>query len=148
MKMIEKVKSLFFIILVLANINILAHNIILHHYHKNKICDENSHCQTHSEAHEHSNTDHDHEHDGESSVEHCISNQEFVIRSNRAKLDWKYLDFVDNRINLNQFQANLPDHELLSSVRLYLNNTQPTLIFLSHCQYFGNDPGLRAPPNV
>lgn len=151
--MIKKVTALFFILLTLSNVVILAHTFIPHHYHKSEVCINNSRCQVHNMAHEHnpvdhthkhSTTDHDHEHGGE----YCISDQVFVIRSIRAKLEWKYLDFVDNRINLNQFQTNLPDQELLSSVRLYLNNIQPTLIFSSHCQYFGSDPGLRAPPIV
>lgn len=142
--MIKKVTALFFILLALSNIVILANTFIPHHYHKNEVHSNNSYCRIHSETHEHSTTDHDHEHGGE----YCISDQVFVIRSIRAKLEWKYLDFVDNRINLNQFQTNLPDQELLSSVRLYLNNIQPTLIFPSHCQYFGSDPGLRAPPIV
>jgi len=144
----QKVKALFFVILALSNINILAHTIIPHHYHKNVVFVEKPQCQTQSVKNGHNSTDHHHEHEDKKNVEYCDSDQVFVIRSNQVRLDNKYLDLVDNRISLNPVRAHHPNPELINFLTKYSYNTQPPSVFSTHCQFITSVIGMRAPPIV
>ncbi len=144
--MIKRGLSIFFIMI--ANIILLAGIAIPHHHHDSEFCFVSTRCQTYSETHEHCNTKHNHEHHGESKTDYCILGQVFVIPSNQVKQEYKCLDFPENRVSYNQFQANLPDLELISFVPGYLYSSQPPLILLSYCHYSSLALGLRAPPVV
>ena len=144
--MIKRVPAIFFILI--ANIVLLAGVAIPHHHHNSESCFVSTHCQPYSEAHEHGTTKHNHEHHGESNADFCILDQVSVIPSNQVKQESKCLDFPDNRVNYYQFQANLPDLELISFVPIYFYSIQPPLIFLSYCHYSSIALGLRAPPIV
>ncbi len=144
--MIKRVPAIFFILI--ANIVLLASVANPHHHHNSEFCFVSTHCQTYSEAHEHGITKHNHEHHGESNADYCILGQVFVIPSNQVKQEYKCLDFPDNWVNYNQFQAILPDLELISFVPIYFYSIQPPLIFLSYYHYSSIALGLRAPPVV
>jgi len=146
--MIKKVKALFFIILAISNVNMLAHTLVPHHYHENKVCNEKFHCQTHSEAHTHHTADHNHEHDRKNNIDHCISDQVFVIRYDQAKLECKSQDFTDSWPNYNQFRASIPDSELITLVISNFFKTQPSLDYITYYQFVNSQLGMRAPPIV
>ena len=140
--MINKVAALFFILI--ANIILLANAAIPHHHHKSEVCIVGSHCK----ADEHKTDGHKHGHDGDNNADHCVLNQVFIIPANQVKQEIKSLDFSDNTINHNQFQANPIDLELISLVSIYLLKTQPSLLFSSYCRYVQSSLGMRAPPIV
>jgi len=144
--MIKRGLSIFFIMI--ANIVLLAGIAIPHHHHDSEFCFVSTHCQAYSKAQEQGITKHNHEHHGESKTDYCILGQVFVIPSNQVKQEYKCLDFPDNRVNYNQFQAILPDLELISFVPIYFYSTQPPLVFLSYYRYSSIALGLRAPPVV
>ncbi len=67
--MIKRVTTISFILLALAIL--MAHTVIPHHHHKDKICTVRSHCQSEGEAHSHGTAEHKHKHDGNSNSENC-----------------------------------------------------------------------------
>jgi len=144
----KKVKALFFVILALSNINILAHTFVPHHYHENKVCNEKIHCQTHSEAHKHSTAGHNHEHDGKNNPDYCISGQVFVIRSNQTDLDFRIIDVNDNWLNNNPFRVRFQYSEIISLVESNYFKPYPFLGCFTHCQFVSNQLGMRAPPTI
>jgi len=144
----KKVKALFLVILALSNINILAHTFVPHHYHNNKVCNENVHCQTHSEAHKHSTVGHNHEHDRKNNPDYCISDQVFVIRSNQKNLDFRHIDVNDNWLNYNPFRVSLQDSDIISLVGSNSFKPDPFLGCFTHCQFVSNQLGMRAPPTI
>jgi hypothetical protein len=144
--MIKKIPAIFFILI--ANIVLLAGVAISHHHHNNQVCIVSAYCQPYSKAHEHGTTKHNHKHNRKNNVDYCILGQVLIIPSNQVKHEYKCLGFPDNRVNYNQFQAILPDLELISFVPIYFYSIQPPLIFLSYCHYSSIALGLRAPPIV
>ena len=144
----KKVKALFFAILVLSNINLLAHTFVPHHYHENKVCNENVHCQTHSQAHTHGTASHNHEHDEKNDPDYCISDQVFVIRSSQTRLDNLDLDLADYGISFELARQNFSNPELINFLTKYSYNTQPPSVFFTHSQFITTGIGMRAPPIV
>jgi len=146
--MIKAARLVFIVLLFHANIILLAHTMIPHHFHSNDVYNEIPQCQTYAEANEHNPADHHHEHDNDSNVEYCDSDQVFVIRSNQAKLDHKYLDFADNQSSFNAVTTNFTNPELINILKTYFYNTHLSSVFSTYCQYISSGPGLRAPPQI
>lgn len=136
--------AIFFMLL--ANITLLALAIVPHHHHETEICVVGSHCNEEGEIHDHDIARHDHEHDGENSTEYCVLNQVYVIPSNDLTLHVKCLDYADDYVNFNSFQAVLLNTGLTSFSPYYLAKEKPPLLFSNYIQLIQSSCGLRAPP--
>lgn len=144
--MTKRTIAIFFILL--ANSILLAHAVVPHHHHKSEVCIVNSHCQTDSDAHKHSAIDNNHEHDGKNEKEYCVLKEVVVIPSNRIIKAFKSLDWPDNHLKYDGFQAVLFNNELKAFVPIFVTNALVPLITSSYTYYVNTSLGLRAPPTV
>jgi len=144
--MIGKTTAIFF--LLLANIILLAHAVIPHHYHQEQVCIVNAHCQNDSKAHQHNASGHNHEHDGSEGTQNCVLKQAVAIPANSLKQEFKCLGCDDNHSPLVHLQAVLLSHEFNSFVPKIISIAQIPLKTSSHSCFVHSSLGLRAPPTV
>ena len=144
--MIKKRTAIFFILL--ANIILLAHAVIPHHYHQEQVCIVNEHCQNDSIAHNHNTSGHNHQHDGDNNSESCALKQAVGIPANSVRQEFKWRGCDDNHLEFVHFQAVLFSSEFTSFVPQIIQNAQIPLILSSHFNFVSTSLGLRAPPIV
>ncbi len=138
MRMMKKRAAYLFILL--ANVIILAH-AVLHHHHGNRICFDNTHCQ--SECH--SNHLDDHNHDGEKGAVECMLRQ-FVFLPSGYQNGYFVRVSGGDLPQFPDFQFCLFHHEPLSFLSF-----SHSFSYLVHNTFHYFSPasaivGLRAPP--
>lgn len=139
--MIRKRTAIFFILL--ANIIILVHAVVPHHYHQMAICVNTSHCQSDSNAH-----DHDHEHDGEENSQSCVLKQAVFIPSTQENQFSNCLYAADKPLATIDFQAVLFDNGYLAGAPCIVSWSQTSFDTSSFTEFIAPSLGLRAPPIV
>lgn len=144
--MIRKKTAIFFILL--ANIILLAHAVVPHHYHKEQVCLVNAHCQNDSKAHQHNASGHNHEHDGSEGTQNCVLKQTVAIPANSLRQEFKCLGCDDNHSPFVHLQAILCGNELISFVPEIISNAQTPSGSSQHSNFVSTSLGLRAPPIV
>ena len=146
--MIKKRIAILFTLL--ANMVLLAHVIVPHHNHDNKVCIENTHeiCETNNDCiakHEH---DDDHEHNSEEESECCVLEQVVVIQPNQVKQVLKRFSFQKNHFSFDDYQAVFFDTGVKYFVPILATNIYNPLITSYHIHFVNTAIGLRAPPIV
>jgi len=144
--MIKRTTAIFFILL--ANIILLVHAVVPHHYHKSLVCIESSHCQSDGYVHNHSTSENDHEHDGSTGTETCILKQVLGIPSNSLKQELKYLGCYEDHSKFAHSEAIIFCSEFIVFVPKTIAIAQIPLITSSHSNFVSTSSGLRAPPVV
>jgi hypothetical protein len=141
-KMKRRITAIIFILL--ANIVLLAHAVIPHHYHEVKICLENTHCQN-DETHHQGTTEDEHEHDGDKSSRTCILNQSVILFSNQKKEAFFVIYDTDRHQQFFTVINSNGINEIQSTV--LWDDLFPTT-HTGYSSYIFKCIGLRAPPLV
>ena len=127
---------------ILANILLLAHAIVPHHYHESEVCTEISHCEENSST-DKQKSEHNHEHN----AEFCIVSQTFVVRTNQ--LEQEFLSFECNNRQWQIIVLLKNDiTEKLSSHHFKISKNKTPYISTNYSYVFSKSIGLRAPPIV
>ncbi len=132
-----------FIFILFANIILLAHAVIPHHYHQIKICVEASHCQ--DDGDEHKNAASEHEHDGDESSSSCVLKQADVLLTHQNRKDCVCNPDSDNH---NHDFAVLSNNKLPEIIPICLGKISTLLATSNYSAYLAASIGLRAPPIV
>ena len=143
------------VLVLLANIVLLAHAVIPHHHHDSALCFSTTHENTccehdHGDSHEHHHhspisEDANHDSDTDHDFVNCLLNQVFLIPSNHLNLESKTLDFdlgvdfvsTDIRISTNN---NIAYYSWIKEFPPLLEHSYPLFIQRSI--------GLRGPPQA
>ena len=144
--MMKKGTAIFFILL--ANIILLAHAVVPHHYHQNKVCVNSSHCQSDSYAHQHDTSKPNHEHDGENDSHFCVLKQVVFITSNQWDQFDKCLFGSYKPLSLLDFQAVLFDNGFNALIPRIVSTGQTLFKTSTYLSFVSSSIGLRAPPVV
>lgn len=143
--MIRKSITVFFILL--ANFVLLAHAVIPHHHHQNKVCIVGSTYDTNSEIHKYDTNECEQDHKSENEADDCSLNQIVVVRSSQIRHEIKCIDFADNNAQFDGIQAVLFD----KGGGLFLINVStinPPLLPSIYSDFVGALIYLRGPPIV
>jgi hypothetical protein len=141
--MIKKLTAYSFILL--ANIVLLAHVVVSHHYHQNVVCVESSHCQDNNLAHKHNTQEDNHQHDGSSSA-NCLLKQAVIVSSNQGKNETDCV-FCSHLHSLDlHFTLPYTGNEVIIPICRIV--ASPPDVFFSFSSYITTSLGLRAPPIV
>lgn len=143
--MTKRITSLFF--LILANIILLAHSLVPHHYHAHSsiACTEDTHCEASEICTEDIQHESKHQHHDPSNISECQLKQAAVLPAGLHDqdygLDWGHIHFHDGyTASASQhFDAFLP---LLLASQSWPDRTSQYLSFI--CA----SAGLRAPPII
>jgi len=133
------------ILLIVANIMLLVHAVVSHHYHQNSsICFEKTHCENSHEKFEYPLTEHNHKHDGD--TDNCLLKQAVAVPIYVNKqiygLDNNSTDHINFQLILFLSDANY-NFTFLKNIYSYFSYIKFHYIyFVNHCI------GLRAPPVV
>jgi hypothetical protein len=137
---VKKAISLSF--LLLANIVMLAHAVVPHHYHENTGVCVMSHCRDSNEAHRHENNhSQKHEHGGNALSDECsVDIHVFTKNDNNNCCLHSYCDceqilytLILDRVSISNFDIKIPFQH------------KPYLLSY-HTEYISQSLGLRAPP--
>lgn len=137
--MLKKRVALFFIFS--ANIFLLAHVIVPHHYHNGIVCKSNILYKKNNDTQKHSN---EHEIKRESDFENCLLTKAVFISSKTSRQSIKPPDSDDESLIFFHFFTNI---KFASFVPAYDISPIPPFIFFPE-QILNNLVGLRAPPIV
>lgn len=133
-----------YIIILTANIILLAHAVLPHHHHQLQICIEGSHCH-HHHAPEPIDTSHDHE--GENSAD-CLLKQLIIFPSNHAKQACRCTDLTDGHFLVLDWHAIEMQQEQESMAILEATDLEFPSIVISYSHLLASSSSLRAPPAV
>ena len=137
-------KGIAILFVLLANIILLAHAVLPHHYHEKLVCIESTHCAEDATNHSQNSVEHNHQHDGNDNIT-CILNQAVFILPTQGQIfndcencnDTHNHDFcITKAFEYQHFQA------LPTTVRVVPKNISFFTSFVS------STSGLRAPPLV
>ena len=138
-------KATAYLFLFLANMILLVHAVVPHHYHHSQVCIESKHDENHDAADEHDCTADHHEQDG-NSTESCALKQVVVLPSNPDKQEY-VLENSSHKTSADKlFSLFYAGTEPAISV-FYKDQTIPDLLF-SYTTCLKTSFGLRAPPTV
>lgn len=143
--MIKKRVALFFILL--ANIFLLAHIIVPHHYHNSIVSISNMLFQTNNDIQKHSYTKNEHEIKRKSDIKNCLFPNAVFFSSNTTRLIRKHTESNGKSIILFHFYANLlkTKYDLFDTTR-EISLIPPFKILPEQIKKY--IIGLRAPPIV
>ena len=88
-------KSISYVFLLIANIVLLVHAVVPHHYHQWQVCVESSHCKRDGITHHQDSSANPHEHD-EADSSACALKQAVILPANQDKQVSRNLDRNDN----------------------------------------------------
>ncbi|MFA6402741.1 MAG: DUF6769 family protein [Salinivirgaceae bacterium] len=134
-----------FIFILFANIILLAHAVIPHHYHQIKICVEATHCQDDGVTHEQGASGEEHEHDGDESSTSCILNQATVLFTNQSKENFNSIHDTDRQQHFFTLTSSNTCNELIPTISW---NVSFPLVNTIHSSFVTASLCLRAPPLV
>jgi hypothetical protein len=139
-------KSLGLVLLLAANIILLAHVFIPHHHHKQAVCIESTHCEGDKASHNHAIPDRDHQHDGTSEFFNCILNQVITLPINPGK---EISDCITYSGNFS-FDCFILSGEIakIPPNACYQSFIDKNILLADHSHYISSHLGLRAPPAV
>jgi len=132
------------LIILLANTLILAHAVIPHHHHEDKICFTESHCD--HEDHD-NNKNHEHDHDSDNEHVFCLLKQIVGVPVNHLKQDYKCPGFDLDQLN-NNFHIFLTDVNTNDFVQKVFLVSHHPFISSNYSEHLIKSSGLRGPPVV
>jgi uncharacterized protein DUF6769 len=135
------------IVILFANVMLLANIAIPHHHHESEICIVGSHCDFDDHSQNSEADDHHHNHSTNTNSDHCALNQVYIIPADNIKQDFVNILFSCNK---NQFPSILAliFNEEARDITPVINNRH---LFFNHYAYFEyivESKGLRGPPLV
>ena len=133
-----------FILILLANIILLAHAVLPHHHHKLQFCTEVSHCNHHSNRNPWDTT---HEHDGEEGSD-CILKQLIIFPSNQVKQECNCTTSNDHHFTHEGWLAVEIYQSIQPRVVRLVTKIEIPLSTLPYAYLTSSPAGLRAPPVV
>ena len=140
--MIRKSLTVFFVLI--ANIILLAHAVIPHHAHQNKVCLERSHMHTNSSEH---NNCTDPNHSSEQ-TDNCALNELVVVLSQQIRSELQCLDCPTTYSQFDRSQAQLLNEGVNYLFSQNVSSLRPPLLLFDYSSFVGNQIGLRGPPIV
>jgi len=134
--------------LMLAGILFLAHAVVPHHHHGNRICFVKSHCANDDLSDDHRTGSDNHTHDGEDGSAVCIFKDPAVVSSNQLTYGLKFVIQNTSQPGFHAFHpVRLNDTRILHNpVIAYFDPVYRTGYFYTSPSLAS--PGLRAPPAV
>ena len=133
-----------YIIILTANIILMAHAVLPHHHHQLKFCIEGSHCHHHNVT---DPLDRSHDHDGED-TSNCILKQLIIFPSTQIKQECKCTDLSDGHFLYHDWHAVEINDDLQSLAILEATEIEFPLLTPVNYLLIYNSAGLRAPPAV
>ena len=141
--MIKKITAYSFILL--ANIVLLAHAVVPHHYHQIVACVESSHCPDNNVPYNRDTPEDNHENDGSSSA-NCILQQAVIVSSNQGKNETDCI-FCSHNHSLD-LQFTLPYNGNEAIIPIFSIVASMPDVSFCFSSYITTSLGLRAPPLV
>jgi len=139
-------KSTAYLLMILANIVLLAHAVVPHHHHHEQVCTESACCQEDVLNHEHNLPEDNHRHDDSKNTGTCILKQAIALPSNLGKQELRYNASTDTPSYFFLFVLNV-DASVTGCTEERTTAFAPVSIF-SYTKYVTCSAGLRAPPTV
>jgi hypothetical protein len=136
------------LLILLANIILMAHAFVPHHHHKSEVCIDNPYGHADSDSHKHSDIEKNNNHDGKNEKEYCVLKEFVAIPINRLIKEIKSFDYSDNHVLLDKFHSILLDNGLKAFVSLIKAKAYLPLNTSSYIHFLETSLGLRAPPSV
>jgi len=138
--------------LLFANIILLAHFVVPHHYHEDaKICFI-SHCQDSKEAHKHEHHDSEaHQHEGNYNPDICYVDDDYTTAQHIIKATCKTVHDLHEDCACEHMLVRFVWYDL--SIENFVENTKILVEFAPylqsyHIDYIVRSLGLRAPPEI
>lgn len=131
----------------MANIILLAHAVIPHHYHESSVCIEKIICPN-CDAHQHEISQKDCNHHDENSSKSCALKQVVFLPVNQEKQDFKWVTFSNKSYQPNGFHSILFSCEFIQFVPGIISDAQIASKTTSYSNFISASKGLRAPPVV
>ena len=135
------------VLIMIANIMILAHAVIPHHHHNKQVCLINSHFTNESFTDEHGTDQDSHSHHRENNSDDCVLKLPLVIFSNQWKTDFKIKNIPD-RSSLDDFHYNLLNNKTEFQIQVLSSFYYERITHSSYSSLVSASLGLRAPPVV
>ena len=131
---------------IVAGLFFLAHIVIPHHHHGNRICFNNDHCKYHTIDHDHNHQEPDHQHDSDNHTHQCCDNEFVPVSLNDT------YRLSNNRTTVDKYFTGFTCFLHPDSIRLSI--PLPTTIVVNYAiiplysVIIQASSGLRAPPVV
>jgi hypothetical protein len=133
-----------FILILSANIILLAHAVIPHHH--------DSHSQHHDEGtvsdHRHDVPCHDHERKGSQGEEAFILDEEMLLRFNHERQSIIFAKIQDNFLSQYQIIGIISRYKPIEYLPVLISDASIPLIASSYICFAESSGGLRAPPSI
>lgn len=133
-----------YVLILLANIILLAHAVIPHHHHESVICIVQKHCKNDTKQHKHNVTEHDHQHDDNKNTTTCILKQSFVVPTSQDKYLKIGINFSDNHNHDYFLPSNFGYSDLQSVLKTVIYFSERSSLILP---LVTSSHGMRAPPS-
>jgi hypothetical protein len=137
-------KRIAILFVLLANIILLAHAVLPHHYHEKLFCIESTHCTEDATIHTQNSTEHNHQHDGTDNTT-CVLNQVVIILPNQGRILNEFENCTDT-CNHNFYITAPFEYPHLQSLPAIVSTVPKLNLFFT--TFVSPTLGLRAPPVV
>jgi hypothetical protein len=144
--MINRVATILFILL--ANIVLLAHTVIPHHHHNEKICVIDSHCDDHSNSAAEEHNHESHEHDNSQNKTNCVLDLTYIAPVFQGKQELISVIIFNLYPNAHCLQAILLGAYVFDNKTGMHYSDAPPIFFNAslYSNFVNRIQGLRAPP--